>query len=77
MARKSLSALLAAAVLAALSAAHADTLIIEGIDPEGATPAWLTNRLLVGAPFETMAAMRTLLASGRYNDASVPWITEP
>lgn len=47
------------------------------IDPEGATPAWLTNRLLVGAPFETMVAMRTLLGSGRYNDARVPWIAEP
>jgi hypothetical protein len=47
------------------------------IDPEGATPAWLTNRLLVGAPFDTLAAMRALLASGRYDDAEIPWLSEP
>lgn len=44
------------------------------IDPEGATPAWLTNRLLVGAPFDTLADMRTLLASGRYDAVEIPWL---
>ncbi len=47
------------------------------IDPEGATPAWLTNQLLVGAPFDTMAAMRKLVESGAYAQAKVGFIAEP
>ncbi len=44
------------------------------LDPGGATPAWVTNMLLVDSPFDTMAGMRTLVASGRYQDAQIEFL---
>ena len=46
------------------------------IDPGGATPAWLTNRLLVDSPFETMVAMRDLVGDPRYQGLSFDFLTE-
>ena len=40
------------------------------VDPAGPVPAWITNGLLVDAPFATMKQLRALAASGRYDDAS-------
>lgn len=36
------------------------------VDPAGPVPAWITNRLLVDAPFRTLQQLRELGASGRY-----------
>ena len=44
------------------------------VDPAGPVPAWITNRLLVDAPIETLRAMRDLLATGRYADASFAFL---
>jgi hypothetical protein len=44
------------------------------IDPGGATPAWITNMLLVDSPFETMQGIRTLVTSGRYQDAQIEFL---
>ncbi|MEM7219596.1 MAG: START domain-containing protein [Pseudomonadota bacterium] len=46
------------------------------VDPAGRTPAWLTNRLLVDAPFETLVAVREILASGRYAQSSYAFIDD-
>ena len=42
------------------------------IDPNGPTPAWLTNMMLVSAPFNTMIKMRKIVESGAYSDATIP-----
>ncbi len=47
------------------------------VDPAGAIPAWLTNRLLVDSPYKTMKAMRTLVETGRYDDTDLNFLTEP
>lgn len=47
------------------------------IDPAGPTPAWITNLLLIDSPFDTLKNMRSLLATGRYNDRHFSFITEP
>jgi hypothetical protein len=47
------------------------------VDPEGATPAWLTNRLLVGSPYDTMLAMRKIIGTGRYRGAKFGFLSEP
>lgn len=50
---------------------------IEGyahIDPNGPTPAWLSNMLLVDSPFKTQRAMRKMIAEGRYQDANISFI---
>jgi hypothetical protein len=39
------------------------------INPNGPTPAWLTNMLLVGSPFKTMRDMRNIVEGGAYADA--------
>ena len=44
------------------------------IDPEGSTPAWLTNMLLVDAPHDTLVAMRKAVADGAYADAKVSFL---
>ncbi len=44
------------------------------INPNGPTPAWLTNILLVGAPFDTMAEMRKLIEGGAYPDAHIEFL---
>ena len=41
------------------------------IDPNGPTPAWLTNLLLVSSPFKTMQAMRTIVEAGEYSDSEL------
>ena len=38
------------------------------VDPNGPTPAWITNFLLVDSPFETPSRMRDLIATGRYDN---------
>lgn len=38
------------------------------IDPNGPTPAWLTNLLLVDSPFKTLKRMRKIVESGKYDD---------
>ena len=44
------------------------------VDPGGPLPAWITNLLLVDAPFQTMTRMRALADSGRYDDASFAFL---
>lgn len=39
------------------------------VDPGGPLPAWLINRMLLDAPYKTLANMRRIVASGRYADA--------
>lgn len=39
------------------------------INPNGPTPAWLTNLLLVESPFKTMTNMRNIIQAGEYSDA--------
>ncbi len=46
------------------------------IDPNGATPAWLTNMLMVDSPFKTMRQMRKILAQGKYKDAEIAFLNE-
>jgi len=36
------------------------------IDPNGPTPAWVTNLLLVDSPFKTLKRMRKIVESGKY-----------
>ena len=38
------------------------------IDPNGPTPAWLTNLLLVKSPYKSMRNMRDIIQSGKYAD---------
>ncbi|MEN1727223.1 MAG: START domain-containing protein [Pseudomonadota bacterium] len=47
------------------------------LEPGGAVPGWLSNRLLVDSPFTTMQRMRDLITSGRYDDAQFDWVSEP
>lgn len=42
------------------------------IDPNGPTPAWITNMMLVDAPYKTMLKMREIIESGAYADAVMP-----
>ena len=46
------------------------------VDPGGATPAWLTNRLLVDSPFTTLQKMRKLVQSDRYVNNSFDFLAE-
>lgn len=41
------------------------------IDPNGPTPAWITNMLLVDSPYKTMTKMRSIIESGGYKDANI------
>lgn len=47
------------------------------LDPGGATPAWLTNRLLVDAPHQTLSNMREILRSKKYAGSTFDFLTEP
>lgn len=47
------------------------------VDPSGPTPAWLTNMLLVDAPFDTLQGLRRLLQSGRYDNAKLEFFSAP
>lgn len=44
------------------------------IDPGGGMPAWVTNMLLVESPFDTLDAMRKLVAEGGYKATQVSFI---
>lgn len=44
------------------------------IDPNGPTPAWLTNMMLVDSPFKSMKKMREIVESGTYADVKVPFL---
>ncbi|NND81999.1 MAG: hypothetical protein HKN50_06175 [Gammaproteobacteria bacterium] len=44
------------------------------IDPNGVTPAWLTNMLLVDSPFKTLEKMRAIIESGQYDQAKVEFL---
>lgn len=54
-----------------------DVVSLAHLDPGGSTPAWLTNRLLIDSPFKTLDAMRVLVKSGRYIDASFDFLEAP
>ena len=41
------------------------------IDPNGPTPAWITNLMLVDSPYKTMLKMREIVESGAYADAVI------
>lgn len=43
------------------------------IDPNGPTPAWITNMLLVSAPYKTMRNMRQIIEAGEYVGAELPF----
>lgn len=43
------------------------------IDPNGPTPAWITNMLLVDSPYKSMKQMRTLVEAGEYKDMTLPF----
>ncbi len=47
------------------------------INPNGPTPAWLTNMLLVKAPFKTMKNMREITERGDYQNKSLAFINDP
>lgn len=44
------------------------------INPNGPTPAWLTNLMLVDSPFKSMKKMREIVESGGYADSKVPFL---
>ena len=46
------------------------------INPNGPTPAWLTNRLLVSSPYKTLKNMRAMIEEGAYKNESVAFIQE-
>lgn len=47
------------------------------IDPNGPTPAWVTNLLLVETPFKTMQGMRRLVQTGRYDETELGFVKLP
>lgn len=46
------------------------------INPNGPTPAWLTNRLLVSSPYKTLKNMRAMIEKGAYKSEPVAFIQE-
>lgn len=46
------------------------------IDPNGPTPAWVTNLLLVNSPFKTMVNMRKIVESGKYKNTKVDFLDQ-
>lgn len=46
------------------------------IDPNGTTPAWLTNMLMIDSPYKTMKKMRKILQDGKYKDAQIAFLSE-
>jgi len=46
------------------------------IDPNGVTPAWLTNMLMVDSPYKTMKNMRNILREGDYKDAQIAFLSD-
>ena len=47
------------------------------IDPGSALPGWLTNMLLIEAPFETMKAFVAEVRNPKYQDAQLSFVQEP
>lgn len=47
------------------------------IDPNGPTPAWITNLLLVETPFKTLQGMRRLVQTGRYDESEFGFVSLP
>ena len=47
------------------------------IDPGASLPAWMLNRFLVDAPFNTMEAVATAVSSAPFRDATRSGIREP
>ena len=47
------------------------------IDPGSALPGWVTNMLLIDAPFETMKSFVSEVANPKYVDARLSFIQEP
>ena len=46
------------------------------IDPNGSTPAWITNMLLVDSPYKTMINMRKIIEAGKYTDSTSRFTNE-
>lgn len=46
------------------------------IDPNGPTPAWISNLMLVDSPYKSMKKMRELIESGEYADAEVAFLED-
>ena len=44
------------------------------IDPNGALPAWLTNMLIVDAPYKALKRLRSIVSQGKYDDAEIAFI---
>lgn len=44
------------------------------IDPDGPTPAWVTNLMLVDSPYKSMSKMREIVENGGYADSEVPFL---
>lgn len=44
------------------------------IDPNGPTPAWMSNLMLVSAPYKSMSKMREIVESGRYADSKISFL---
>lgn len=56
-----------------------DTVTVENfahIDPNGPTPAWITNMMLIDSPFDSMSNMRELIEAGEYADAVIEFLQE-
>lgn len=47
------------------------------IDPAGPMPALVMNLLLVDAPFKTLTNLRSVLETGKYDDARFGFVTQP
>ena len=44
------------------------------INPDGPTPAWLTNQTLVTSPFKTMRNMRRIVEVGDYSQHTIEFV---
>jgi hypothetical protein len=44
------------------------------INPNGPTPAWITNLLLIDSPYKSMTNMRAIIEAGDYVDVLVPFL---
>lgn len=47
------------------------------IDPNGPTPAWISNLMLVSAPYKSMSKMRDIVESGGYADSKISFLNNP
>jgi hypothetical protein len=44
------------------------------INPNGPTPAWITNMLLIDAPYDSMFEMRILIEDGAYKETEISFL---